>query len=126
LSTARKSTLITEFGVYRKHGSSLTNRRFNDTVNLKGGVKGLDITSGGKTSTLLRDRDVPEKNAFGLNLSHVFLAEWGGGPDWLQEDGAVLARVTGKINYEATLFWLAELYTDARASLVRIDDLLNV
>lgn len=119
--------LMTSFGVYRKYGSSLTNlKRFNDTVNLKGGVKGLDITSGGKTSTLLRDRDVPEQNAFGLNLDHVFMAEWGDGPDWLDEDGAVLARVSNKLNYEATLFWLHEIYVDARAAFARIDDLLEV
>lgn len=119
--------LVTSYGVYRKYGSSLTSqKRFNDTVDLKGGVKGLDITSGGKTSSLLRDRDVPEGNAFGLNLDHVWLAEWGEGPDWMDEDGAVLARVTNKLNYEATLFWLHELYTDMRSALLRIDDLLEV
>ena len=119
--------LMTEFGVYRKYGSSLTSlKRFNDTITLKGGVKGLDITSGGKTATLLRDRDVPEKNGFGLNLDHLFMAVWGDGPDWLDEDGAILSRVTGKLNYEATLFWLHELYVDARAAHFRIDDLQNV
>lgn len=118
--------LMTEFGVYRKYGSSLTSlKRFNDTVTLKGGVKGLDVTSGGKTCTLLRDRDVPEKNGFGLNLDHVFMAEWSAA-DWLDEDGAILSRVTGKLNYEATLFWLHEIYVDARAAHFRIDDLLNV
>jgi hypothetical protein len=116
--------LMTTFGVYRKYGSSLTNlKRFNDTITLKGGVKGLDITSGGKTATLLRDRDVPEQNGFGLNLDHIFMAVWGEGPDWLDEDGSILARVSNKLNYEATLFWLHELYVDARAAHFRIDDL---
>ena len=70
--------ILTTFGVYRKYGSSLTNmKRFNDTITLKGGVKWPDVTSRWQDEhPLIRDRDVPEQNALGLNLDHVFMAEW--------------------------------------------------
>jgi hypothetical protein len=118
--------MISSYGVYRNYGATLTSlKRFNDTVELSGGVKGLDITSGNKTATLTRDRDCPDDAAFGLSLEHIEVLEWGDGMTFMDGDGAVLSRVPNQLAYEASLMWMGDIYVDQRNAHFTIDRLTN-
>lgn len=114
---------VTSYEAYREYGDALKAlKRFPGTIDLKGGHKALDITSGSKTVGFTRDKDCPDTIAFGLSTPHLIYAEmsdW----EWMDLDGNVLARVDDKDNYESTLFKYRELLTDARNSLVKVSDL---
>lgn len=111
------------YPVYRGFGDSMkTQKRFPGTIDLKGGHKALDVTSGGKTCGLTRDRDCPDEYAFGLNTEHLKspeMSDW----EWLDIDGNVLRVVDDKLNAESTLFKMHDLITDMRNSHVLIKDL---
>ncbi len=111
------------YGVFREYGDQMkTLKRFPNTLELKGGHKALDISSGDETAGLKRDRDCPDGMAIGWVTKHMFspeMSDW----EWMDQDGAVLSRVSDKTNYEATLEKFHDLCTDKRNTLVRIEDL---
>lgn len=115
--------LISSDGVMRAFSSLLTSlKRFNDTTDLKGGFKGLSISAGGSPKSLTWDRDCPANSLYGIATKHVFeyqSTDW----DFMDDDGAVLSRVSGVDAYEATLYKYHELTTDKRDSHFRISDL---
>lgn len=117
-------TIFTTHGVFRAFGATLTSsKRFNDTTELHGGVSGLMVASATGQATLVVDRDAPSNTAYGINLDHQGIAEWDGGLNWMDDDGAILSRVTGQTAYEATIVYLAEQWTDQRNSHCVIDKL---
>lgn len=106
---------ITSDGVHRAYSALLTGlKRFPQTVDLKGGYKGVAAAAGGTGEVPVTwDRDCPSNSAFGLRLKNLVefrMSDW----EWMNEDGAILQRVIGKDAYEATLFKYAELATDKR------------
>ena len=116
------SLLVASFGVVRNYAASLTaQKRFNDTVELKGGWKGVEVNSSSGTATLTADMDAPVNKVFLLSLPNLTFFEES---DWefMDEDGAVLSRVSGKDAYEATLFKYAELATDKRNAHAVLED----
>lgn len=107
--------LVTTPGVSRSVSSLLTSlKRFVGTVDLKGGYKGLSISSGESGELGLKyEKDCPGGMLFGLSTDHLFehmASDW----EWMDEDGAVLNRVPNKDAYEAVLFKEMELTTDQR------------
>lgn len=98
-------------------------RRYEGTrVELRGGYTGLGIDTPSGSATIIAERDCPESTAFGLALSALTLHEMS---DWefMDEDGAVLFRVSGQDAYEAVLFKYCELTTDHRNWHFKILDL---
>lgn len=118
---------VTTDGVRRGLAASmLSQKRFNDTVELKAGYSGIAINTGGSStpSALVWDRDCPANKAFGLATSHLFQfqeSDW----DFMDQDGAVLSRVSGLDAYEAILFKYHELTTDQRNAHALISDLVE-
>lgn len=116
---------VSSDGVHRSYANLLTAlKRFTNTVEVKGGFKGLDITAGGGSVPLVWDRDCPSNKLFGLNTDHLFeyqTSDW----EFMQEDGAVLFRVSGADAYEATLFKYHELTTDKRNAHALISDIIE-
>ena len=115
---------VTTDGVHRGFAANLTSlKRFANTVEVKGGYKGLEITAGGGSPVaLVWDRDCPAQQAFGLATDHLTqheMSDW----EWMDEDGAVLARISGKDAYEAVLFKYHELTTDKRNAHVLLSGL---
>lgn len=115
---------VTSDGVHRAFAANLqSQKRFTNTVDLKGGYSGLEINAGGvRPSALTWDKDAPNNKAFAINTSHLQQnqeSEW----EFMQEDGAILSRVSGKDAYEATLFKYHEVTTDKRNSHGLIEDL---
>lgn len=116
---------ITTDGVHRSYSQGLTAiKRSVNTLDLKGGYKALSISAGGGEIGLIWDRDAPGAKLFGLNTSHLTqheMSDW----EWMDEDGAVLSRVSGVDAYEAVLFKYHELTTDKRNAHGLISDLLE-
>lgn len=115
---------IASDGVHRSYANLLTGlKRFTSTVELKGGYEGLTAAAGGTTTAPVTwDRDCPDNTAFGLTLSKLTeyqMSDW----EWMDEDGAILHRVSGVDAYEATLFKYAELATDKRNAHAVVRDL---
>jgi hypothetical protein len=120
---------VTTAEVHRATAKLLTSlKRFPGTTQLNGGYSALDMSSAGQgsqgpnTVSLYFDKDCPSGTAFGLNTDRL---QWYRMSDWefMQEDGAVLARLpgaTGQDAYEATLFCYSELATDARNSHAKL------
>ena len=111
---------ITTHGVRRAYAAQLTSlKRFTNTNELKGGFKGLDVTAGGRTATMVVDRDCPTKTAFGINTDHLQKHEqtdW----DFMDQDGAILSRVANQLAYEGTLYSIFELTTDQRNAHAKV------
>lgn len=114
-------------GVYRAICNQLTTlKRFPGSTMLKGGYEGVAITPGvgGKSTQLIWDRDAPLNRLFLLNTDRLCEyqapdADW----SWMDEDGAMLSRVSGEDAYEAVLFKYAELGTDQRNAHGLVSDL---
>lgn len=110
-------------GVHRAFANLLTaQKRFTNTVEVKGGFKGLDVTAGGGSIPLLWERDVPNNAAFLLNTEHLTqfeMSDW----EYMDDDGAVLSRRDNKDAYEATLYKYHELTTDKRNAHGKLADL---
>jgi hypothetical protein len=106
--------IVTDYGVTRKYADSLKdNKRFTNTTTLKGGFRAVSIDTPAGSINLMRDRDVPDGFAFFLSLKHLQLfvmSDW----EWMDEDGAILSRVSGYDKYQAVLFKYANLATDQR------------
>lgn len=105
---------IASDGVHRAIASGLTAlKRFPGTVEVKGGYKGLDFTAAGPTVPIVWDRDCPSGSLYTVNTSHLIEfvnGDW----DFMNEDGAILSRVSNKDSYEFTLYRDHELATDQR------------
>jgi hypothetical protein len=110
-------------GVFRAFSNLLTaQKRFANTIELKGGFKGLEMTAGGGSVPLVWERDCPSNTAFYLHKPSFKLhteSDW----EWMDLDGAVLSRVANTDAYEATLFRYAEQAIDRRNTSGKIADL---
>lgn len=117
------SLLVTSYGVARAYGATLTSqKRFNDTTELKGGWSALQVSGTSGTVSLVADKDAPANKAFLLNTDHLFqheMSDW----EFMDEDGAVLNRVSGFDAYEAVLFKYHELTTDQRNAHAVLEDI---
>ena len=115
--------IVTSFGVKRAYANGLKDqKRFSNTIDLKGGFKALSVDTGRGEIALAADRDCPENTAFLLNMGHIthFVnSDW----EWMDKDGAILSRVPNTDAYEATLYKRSELATDRRSAHGRINDL---
>lgn len=120
---------VTSDGVQRQVANLLQSiKRFPNTLELKGGYKGIDMSaagagrSGGREVALVWDEDCPNNTAFGVStdrLKYHRASDW----DFMDMDGSILSRVAGYDAYEAVLYQYAELATDARNAHARINDL---
>ena len=114
---------VTSHGVVRAYVAQLTSqKRFVNSLDLKGGYSGIECSSGSATIGLLADRFCTENTIYLAStpcLTFHEAADW----EFMQEDGAVLSRVSGYDAYEATLFTYRELMTDRRNAHGRINDI---
>ena len=100
--------IITTNGIHRSYANSLkSQKRFANTIDLKGGFKAIEVSAG---------------QAFLLNTKHItdyIQADW----QFMDDDGAVLSRVPDTDAYEATLFKDSEQATSRRNAHGKILDL---
>lgn len=100
--------ILSDHDVRDAYAALLTaDKRYVNTLELDGGWKALEYNG----IPWVADADCPPNTVFFLDLDHLFMmqmSDW----DWMDEDGAVLSRVSGSDAYEAVLFWYADLATD--------------
>jgi hypothetical protein len=113
--SSNPNLIIATHLIVRNYANSLkTLKRFQgESLVLKGGWKAVDVSVGNHTVALTPERDCTESTVFILtteNLIEFYASDW----EWMEEDGAVLSRVSGTDSYEAVLFKYHELCTDKR------------
>ncbi len=125
--------LLSNAPVNRAAASLLTATRRNvDNVDLEAGYRGIKWTAlaegmrqSGGDCALVWDQDCVENTLFGLatdKLVQYVGSDW----DWMDQDGAVLSRVSNQDAYEATMFKYHEVATTKRNAHFRIDDIAHV
>ena len=106
--------IIGSHGVVRAYANLLmAAKRYIGTTALKGGYAAVPFTAGGGELPVIADKDAPANKFHYLNDKHLSFgreSDW----SWMDQDGAVLSRVSGVDAYEATLFIYADLFTDQR------------
>jgi len=116
---------ITSAGVYRAYGATLVSqKRFVNTTELKGGFSGISIAVGDQDATLIWDKDAPAETIYGLDTDAIAIYSAG---DWdfmdADHPGSVLQRVPNQDAYEATLFRYFDIATDRRNAHIVVRDL---
>lgn len=122
-SGAMTDLAVAPHDVCRNYAAQLQGqKRYIDNVELKGGYSALPISSGQRSIGLLADRFSPGNTALLLHtpdLVHNRASDW----EWMDEDGAVLSRISGKDAYEATMFCYEELTLSRRNAHAKIEKL---
>lgn len=107
---------VCDHGTHRAYGNQLTAaKQFVNTVDMKGGYKGLSIQGPTGEIGMNADRDCPAGHAFFLASEHYIdfvQADY----QWMERDGSVLKAISGEPAYEAVLFSYREQATDNRAA----------
>jgi len=115
--------IVTTNGISRSYANSLkSQKRFTNTIDLKGGFKALEVSSGRNAVGLVWDRDCPTQHAFFLNTKHLtdyVETDW----EWADDDGSILGRVADTDAYEARLRKFSEQGTSRRNAHGKIVDL---
>ncbi len=97
--------LMGSYGVLRAYGNLLTaQKRQNNTIELKGGWKGLDFNG----IPLVREKYMAPSTLAGICKSDIKLyrmTDW----DWIDRDGSVLKWISDKPAYGAVLRMYADL-----------------
>jgi len=111
---ANTDLILTTFELRDAYASLLvSDKRFTGSqlMKLDGGWSALAYSGGKGAIPIVADADCPPNTMFFLDTSHLNLmqmSDW----NWMDKDGAVLSRVSGKDAYEAVLYWYADLATD--------------
>lgn len=115
--------ILTTDGAYRNfYAQQQSTKRFVNTKTINGGFEALSIASGRGEVPLSWDRDCPDGVAIGLSLKNLKQYQKSGW-EFMQEDGAVLSRVSGYDAYEAVLFKYSELATNRRNAFFKLSGL---
>ena len=111
--------VLTSYGVRRAYQALLTaQRQFMNTLDLKGGRKALDFNG----MPMVADKDAPTGKLFLLDTDYLSIYQLSDF-EWMDQDGAVLSRVSGKDAYEAILFRYLELGCSARNAQTVLADI---
>jgi len=117
-SDGTTKAILTSFGVRRAYQALLTTtRRYENTMDLKGGKKALDYNG----LPLIADKDAPTGKIFFLDTDYLKVYQLSD-IDWMSEDGAILSRVANKDAYGAVLYRYLELGCSSRNSQTVLAD----
>ena len=126
-SDADANMICTTRGVQRAFAATLdSQKRFSNSIDLKGGFKALTVSAGNVEIPLVVDNDSPAATSLVLNTNHLTHYQMGSPWSFMQRDGTVLKYVTGKDQYEAVIYNYHELATDRRNAHGIIKDLTEV
>lgn len=109
-SVNQRNDLIADLG---------SKRRFAETKKLKGGIRAVEIAD----IDFTWDRDATKGSTFILDKNMLSFYQQTKGLEWMDANGSVLEKITGKDAYEAVLTCYRELGTKKRKACMRIDDI---
>jgi len=123
--------LLCNDGVHRAIAADMRAMRRNiDNVDLKGGYSGIRWSVAGEfdrkskePKALKLERDCPNNKLFGLVPGDLVNYKMHMNFEWMEEDGAILSRVSNKDAYEASLCQYMDMAARARNSHFMISDL---
>jgi len=99
------SALYTTYGVRRAYQALLTaTKTFVNKMTLAGGADTISFNG----MPFIVDKDLPANSIYGLDESQLKMFKMADF-DWMDEDGAILSRVSGYDAYEAVLYMYGEL-----------------
>jgi hypothetical protein len=128
------NALVSNVGAFLSAKALLnTYQRNSDTVDFKGGFKGIKWSTPGVSGEgageigWYAEFDCPPNRVYGLNtddglICHQIAEGW----QWLDDDGAILSRVPNQLAFEATLYTSMELATPRRNAHFVIEDITEV
>lgn len=112
-------TIITTRDIRRAYVNLLrADKRYANTTKLSGGYTAVDFNG----IPIIVDSDCTRDDMYFLTMSSLVLFEesdW----SWMDEDGAILSRVSGRDAYEAILYWYSQLGCYARNQNGRLSDI---
>ena len=118
-SSGMCTAMYTSFGVRRAYQALLTaTKQLVNTQELKGGYKAITYND----LPIIADKDAPANKIFVVDEDELQVFRLGDF-DWMQDDGAILSRVSGYDAYEAVLYVYQELGTTMRNAHVLIGDI---
>jgi hypothetical protein len=118
-SSGKATALYTSYGVRRAYQALLTaTKHLVNTQELKGGYKALTYND----LPIIADKDAPANKIFVVDEDELQIFRLGD-LDWMQDDGAILSRVSGYDAYEAVLYVYQELGCMMRNAHVLIGDI---
>lgn len=113
------TAMYTSFGVRRAYQNLLTAmKQYVNPLELKGGYKALDYNG----KPLIADKDAPNNKIFFIDEDQLALYRLSDF-DWMEEDGAILSRVSGVDAYEAVLYLYSELGCSRRNAQTVLEDI---
>lgn len=122
--------LVSNVGVFVAGKALLSAYQRNmDTMEFKGGFKGIKWSTpgvsgiGGSDLGWYADFDCPSSTLYGLNTDKLICHQIADGWKWMDQDGAILSRVSGSLAYEAVLFTSMEQACVQRNAHFAITDL---
>ena len=115
------TALYTSYGVRRAYQSVLSAlKQYTNPMQLKGGYTALDYNG----KPLIADKDAPVGSIFFADESQLKFYRMSD-IEWMEEDGAILSRVSGKDAYQAVLFLYHELGCTMRNAQTLLSDLIE-
>jgi hypothetical protein len=120
VSNGEVSAIYTTYGVRRSYQALLQAQRiFQNLTKLDAGYDALMYNN----KPIFADKDAPLNKAFFLDESALKMYTMTESFEWMEEDGAILSRVSGEDAYEAVAFNYCELGVSARNAHYRLDDI---
>jgi len=115
------TALYTSYGVRRAYQSVLSAlKQYTNPMQLKGGYTALDYNG----KPLIADKDAPVGSIFFADESQLKFYRMSD-IEWMEEDGAILSRVSGKDAYQAVLFIYHELGCTMRNAQTLLSDIIE-
>jgi hypothetical protein len=114
------SAIYSTYGVRRSYQALLQAQRiYQNITKLDAGYEALMYN----TLPIFADKDCPANKAFFIDESTLKFYQMTSGFEWMEEDGAILSRVSGEDAYEAVAYNYCELGVNARNAHYRLDDI---
>jgi hypothetical protein len=119
LSDGIVSAIYTSFGVRRAYQGVLSAlKHYVNPMELKGGYKALEYNG----LPIIADKDAPTTKLRFVDESKLKIYRLSD-TEWMDDDGAILSRVSGEDAYEAVLYLYQELGCHARNAMTSLDDI---
>lgn len=119
MSSGNVTAIYTTYGARRAYQALLSaNKSYVNPMELKGGYKALDYNG----LPMIADKDCPANKLFLTDENKLKIYRLSD-TEWMDDDGAILSRVSGEDAYEAVLYLYQELGCHERNAMTLLSDI---